>query len=79
LNRAVAVAEADGPAAGLALLDGLDDRLPRSHRLAATRAELLGRLGQYEAARSAYRQALARCGNEREAHHLRGRLAALPD
>ena len=40
LNRAVAVAESQGPAAGLALLDGLEDDLPHSHRLPAVRAEL---------------------------------------
>ena len=45
LARAVAVAEAYGPSAGLALLDGLDDALPRHHRLPAVRAELLVRAG----------------------------------
>ena len=44
LNRAVAVAEAGGPAAGLALLDGLDAALPHSHRLAAVRGALLADL-----------------------------------
>jgi RNA polymerase sigma-70 factor (ECF subfamily) len=78
LNRAVAVAEADGPAAGLALLEGLDGTLPRSHRLAAVRAALLADLGQNQAAREAYARALELCGNELEAEHLRSRLAALP-
>ena len=77
LNRAVAVAEADGPAAGLSLLDGLDVWLPRSHRLAAVRASLLADLGRDQAAREAYARALELCGNELEAEHLRGRLAAL--
>ena len=77
LNRAVAVAESDGPAAGLALLEGLDGTLTRSHRLAAVRGALLADLGQNHAARAAYAQALALCGNELEAEHLRGRLAAL--
>ena len=45
LARAVAVAEASGPEAGLALLDGLDDALPRHHRVPAVRAELLVRAG----------------------------------
>ena len=54
LNRAVAVAETDGPAAGLVLLDGLDAALPRSHRLAAVRGALLADLGQDQAARAAY-------------------------
>ena len=49
LNRAVAVAEADGALAGLALLADLD--LP-GHRLPATRAELLARVGRYDAARA---------------------------
>ena len=52
LSRAVAVAEADGPAAGLAIVDdlGLDDY----HYLHATRGELLRRLGQTGEARAAY-------------------------
>ena len=77
LNRAVAVAETDGPAAGLVLLEGLDDTLNRSHRLAAVRGALLADLGQSQAARAAYERALALCGNDLEAEHLRGRLAAL--
>ena len=77
LNRAVAVAEADGPAAGLALLDGLEAALPRSHRLAAVRGALLADLGRTESARAAYAVALELCGNDLEAEHLRGRLAAL--
>jgi RNA polymerase sigma-70 factor (ECF subfamily) len=78
LNRAVAVAEADGPAAGLALLDGLDDRLAASHRLPAVRAELLRRCGRLDEAASSYRTAIARCGNVVEADHLERRLASLP-
>ena len=77
LNRAVAVAEADGPAAGLALLDGLEAALPRNHRLAGVRAALLADLGQDQAAREAYARALELCGNGLEAEHLRSRLAAL--
>jgi RNA polymerase sigma factor (sigma-70 family) len=76
LNRAVAVAERDGPAAGLALVDGLDglDRYPWWH---ATRAELLRRLGQTEPARAAYELALALDLSGPQAAHLRGRLAEL--
>lgn len=70
LNRAVAVAEADGPIAGLAVLDGLD--LP-GHRLPATRAELLLRADQYDAARAAFDQAIALCDNYAERAHLRNR------
>jgi RNA polymerase sigma-70 factor (ECF subfamily) len=77
LNRAVAVAEADGPEAGLALLDGLDAALPRSHRLAAVQATLLADLGRVAGARAAYARALELCGNELEADHLRRELARL--
>lgn len=74
LNRAVAVAEADGPEAGLRLLDGLE--LP-GHRLPAARAELLARAGHAADARSSYLAALDRCDNEAERRHLEARLAGL--
>jgi RNA polymerase sigma-70 factor (ECF subfamily) len=74
LNRAVAVAEADGPHAGLRLLEGLS--LP-GHRLPATRAELLARAGEAEAARTAYDEAIAVCGNAAERAHLEERRARL--
>ena len=70
LNRAVAVAELSGPAAGLAALSGV---AIRGHRLPAVRAELLRRLGEREAARSAYDAAIALCDNEPERDHLRRR------
>jgi RNA polymerase sigma-70 factor (ECF subfamily) len=70
LNRAVAVAEADGPLAGLALLDGLD--VP-GHRLPGTRAELLRRAGREAEAQEAFLAALARCDNELERRHLERR------
>jgi RNA polymerase sigma-70 factor (ECF subfamily) len=57
LNRAVAVAEAVGPEAGLRIVDGLD--LEACRYLYSTRAELLGRLGHLDEARDAYRRALA--------------------
>jgi RNA polymerase sigma-70 factor (ECF subfamily) len=57
LNRAVAVAEADGPAAGLAIADGLE--LDGYRYLHATRAELLRRLGRTEEASTALQRALA--------------------
>src|ERR671939_392906 len=60
LNRAVAVAEVHGPAAALALLDGLD--LPRSHLLPAVRADLLRRLGRTTEAVAAYDTALGLAG-----------------
>ncbi len=63
LNRAVAVAEADGPLAGLALLDGLE--LP-GHRLPAVRGQLLLRLDRTAEARAELERALALCGNDAE-------------
>lgn len=77
LNRAVAVGELDGPAAGLTLLDGLEEALPGSHRLPAVRAELLGRAGEVQAARTAYELAIQRCGNDVERRHLKARLSSL--
>ena len=79
LNRAAAVAMRDGPAAGLALMDGLADepRLDGYHPYAAARADLLARLGRPEDAAAAYRQAIRMAGTEPERAHLRGRLAAL--
>jgi RNA polymerase sigma-70 factor (ECF subfamily) len=71
LNRAVAVAEADGPLAGLALLDGLD--LP-GHRLPGVRGELLARAGRGDEAVAALEEALGRCDNEAERAHLRRRV-----
>jgi predicted RNA polymerase sigma factor len=71
LNRAVAVAEADGPLAGLALLDGLE--LP-GHRLPATRAQLLARAGNAAEARSQMELALALVDNDAERAHLQGLL-----
>jgi RNA polymerase sigma-70 factor, ECF subfamily len=76
LNRAVAVAMRDGPAAGLELLDALavDERLRGYHLLPAARADLLRRLGRRTAAAAAYRDALALTGNEPERAYLRRRL-----
>jgi RNA polymerase sigma-70 factor (ECF subfamily) len=72
LNRAVAVAMRDGPAAGLALLDGLaaDERLRGYHLLPAARADLLRRLGQA----AAYEEALALAGNAPERAYLGRRV-----
>ena len=76
LNRAVAVAEADGPLAGLRLLEGLD--LP-GHRPPGVRAELLLRAERYDEARDAFDLALSRCDNEAERRHLRSRRDTLPN
>lgn len=77
LARAVAVAEASGPEAGLRLLEGLDDALPRHHRVPAVRAELLLRAGHPDAAADAYRAALRLVTNPTERTHLHTRLTAL--
>ena len=74
LNRAVAVAEADGPLAGLALLEGLD--LP-GHRLPGARGEMLLRAGRAEEARAELDRAVALCDNDAERAHLRRRRAQL--
>ncbi|GAA5065948.1 RNA polymerase sigma factor (sigma-70 family) [Thermocatellispora tengchongensis] len=71
LNHAVAVAMAEGPAAGLALLDGLDDpRLARDHRLHAARAHLLEMSGDHQAARAAYARAAGLATNLRHRRYL---------
>ncbi|HEY3686077.1 MAG TPA: sigma-70 family RNA polymerase sigma factor [Streptosporangiaceae bacterium] len=77
LNRAVAVAMADGPAAGLALVDALaaSGALAGYHLLPATRADLLRRLGRGAEAAAAYREALALAATDSERRYLRRRLA----
>jgi RNA polymerase sigma-70 factor (ECF subfamily) len=75
LNRAVAVAEVHGPAMALAALADID--LPGYHRLPATRAELLARLGRDAAAAAAYDQAIALATNETERAFLRTRVSRL--
>jgi RNA polymerase sigma-70 factor (ECF subfamily) len=73
LNGAVAIAEADGPAAALVIVDRLDlAGYPYWH---STRAELLRRLGRRDEARAAYRDALALAGTEPERRFLRRRIA----
>ena len=76
LNRAVAVAMAHGPAAGLALVEALAEagELAGNHLLHATRADLLRRLGRSAEAASAYRQALALAGTDTEPEFLATRL-----
>jgi RNA polymerase sigma-70 factor (ECF subfamily) len=79
LNRAVAVAMRDGPAAGLALIDALLVRgeLGAYHLAHAARADLLRRLGNSEAARIAYEQALTLAQQEPERRFLMKRLSQL--
>jgi RNA polymerase sigma-70 factor (ECF subfamily) len=77
LNRAVAVSMADGPEAGLALLSALESggALAGYYLLAATRADLLRRLGRPAAAAEAYRQALRLVTTDAEHRFLQRRLA----
>jgi RNA polymerase sigma factor (sigma-70 family) len=77
LNRAVAAAMVDGPAAGLALLEGLDDRLAGHHRLDAVRAHLLELNGDHEPAIAHYRSAAGRTTNVAERDYLLTRAAGL--
>jgi len=77
LNRAVAVAMADGPAAGLALLQRLEagGALAGYYLLAATRADFLRRLGRNDEAASAYEEAAVLAGTGPERRFLNARLA----
>ncbi len=79
LNRAVAVAKVQGPAAGLALLDALsaDERISASHHLVSVRAHLLEMAGDHDAARAGYREASRRTTSEPERRHLLTRAARL--
>ncbi|RKS79484.1 RNA polymerase sigma-70 factor (ECF subfamily) [Actinomadura pelletieri DSM 43383] len=77
LNRAVAVAMADGPEAGLALLRDLEAALPDYHLLPATRADLLRRLGHHKAAATAYREALTLARTTPDRRYLTHRLTEL--
>jgi len=80
LNRAVAVAQARGPAAGLALVDEVaaDDALKDYHLLPAVRADLLSRLGRYDEARAELERAAPLARNRAERSLLVDRAAALP-
>jgi len=71
------VAEAGDLAAALGLLDGLEERLPHSHRLPAVRAELLTRAGRHTEAVAAYDLAIERCAHEPEQRQLRSRRNAV--
>jgi RNA polymerase sigma-70 factor (ECF subfamily) len=79
LNRAVAVALADGIPSGLALVDQVaaSGRLDGYHLLPATRADLLRRAGRADEAALAYREALALAPTEAERRYLAGRLRGL--
>ncbi|WP_405578710.1 RNA polymerase sigma factor [Streptomyces sp. NBC_01190] len=79
LNRAVAVAMAEGPAAGLALVESLTatGELAGYHLLPATRADLLRRLGERDRAAAAYREAARLAPTEAERRFLARRLAEM--
>ncbi len=79
LNRAVAVAMASGPAAGLALVDELADEpaLHGYHRLPSVRGELLARLGRAAEARAELERAALLCRNGPERDLLLARARAL--
>jgi len=79
LNRAVAIAMADGPDAGLALVRSLDESgaLAGYHLLPATRADLLRRAGRGVEAAAAYQEALELATADPEKRYLRRRLAEL--
>lgn len=79
LNRAVAVAMRDGPAAGLDLVDAVlaGGELAGYHLAHSARAELCRRLGRYDEARASFERALALAQQEPERRFLRRRLAEL--
>jgi RNA polymerase sigma-70 factor (ECF subfamily) len=76
LNRAVALAEVDGPGAALAAIESLD--LDGYHLFHATRAELLVRMERFEDAATAFARAAELTNNAAEHAHLEARLAAMP-
>ena len=80
LNRAVAVAHADGPASGLVLIDELraSGELDDYHLFHAARADLLRRLGRFDEAAIAYERALDCASNDIHRRHLTRQLESLP-
>jgi RNA polymerase sigma factor (sigma-70 family) len=77
LNRAVAAAMAQGPAAGLALLDAVRGRLGTHHRFHAVRGHLLELAGDGAAAAAEFRAAATGAANLRERHYLTAKAASL--
>jgi RNA polymerase sigma-70 factor (ECF subfamily) len=76
LNRAVAVGMADGPLAGLVLVEALEEsgKLAGYHLLAATKADMYRRLGRAEEAAACYREALELASTDAERRFLTRRL-----
>jgi RNA polymerase sigma-70 factor (ECF subfamily) len=77
LNRAIAVAELDGPEVALAAVDPLEDELAGYHAYHATRADLLRRMGCSQKSRAAYDRAIELAGNTAETAYLTRRRAQL--
>ncbi len=79
LNRAIAVAMAEGPAAGLAIVDRLvsEPALKNYHLLPSVRGDLLEKLGRRDEARSEFEAAAALAGNRRERELMRRRAEAV--
>jgi RNA polymerase sigma-70 factor (ECF subfamily) len=75
MNRAIAIAETEGPEAGLAILDVLE--LEHYRYFHSTRAELLRRAGRLGEARRAYQRAVDLAQTDPERRSLQGRLAEL--
>jgi RNA polymerase sigma-70 factor (ECF subfamily) len=78
LNRAVAVAELDGPEVALAAVDRLENTLAEYHAYHATRAHLLRRLGRRQESCAAYDKAIELAGNTAETAYLTRRRDELP-
>jgi predicted RNA polymerase sigma factor len=81
LNRAVAVSRSEGPAAGLAIVDGLaaEPALAGYHLLPAVRADLLGKLGRWDEARDELQRAASLTRNARERDLLLKRMEEPPN
>jgi RNA polymerase sigma-70 factor (ECF subfamily) len=78
LNRAIVLAELDGPQVALAAIDSLDHELAGYHAYHATRADLLRRLGRGQESRVAYDKAIDLAGNTAETAYLTRRRDQLP-
>jgi RNA polymerase sigma-70 factor (ECF subfamily) len=70
LNRAIAIAELDGPEVALAIVDRLEGALARYHPYHSTRADLLRRLGSNQKSNAAYDKAIELAGNTAETAYL---------